>query len=393
MPKKNIPSYRLHKASGQAVVVLHGKTFYLGQYKSKESRAMYNDIIADYLTNDCRLPPTRCQKEITIEELAVKFLEWAEGYYIDPDGNPTPSFNQCQYALEPFIHHYGRNSVSEFGPLSLMFIRDQWVKRGLARKTINQWCTTIKRAVKWGVAYELVEPEIFQALDAFENLKAGRTKAPEYNPVEPIDDETVDKTLPELPPVIADMVKIQRLAGLRPQDVCNMRACDIDRRGDPWIYRPFKHKTQYRGKVRILAIGPRAQAILLPYLERKADSPEFFLFSPKDSVQIINQEKRVRRKTKVQPSQRNRRKAKPKRTPHEQYTKDSYNRAIRRACIRLDIDIWSPNQLRHSAGTEIRDKYGLEYAQAVLGHSNAKTTEIYAAVNFEKAARVAREIG
>jgi len=31
--------------------------------------------------------------------------------------------------------------------------------------------------------------------------------------------------------------------------------------------------------------------------------------------------------------------------------------------------------------------------EAVLGHSNAKTTEIYAKASFEKAARVAREIG
>ena len=209
----------------------------------------------------------------------------------------------------------------------------------------------------------------------------------------PVDDETVDKTLPFLPPVVADMVQIQRLAGLRPQDVFNMRSCDIDRSRDVWLYRPFKHKTKHRGKERALAIGPRAQEILLPYIVRKADNPEAFLFSPKDSVRIQNQEKRERRKSKVQPSQRDRRKPNPKRIPKEQYTKDSYNRAVCRACERAGIEQWSPNQLRHSAGTEIRDKYGLEYAQAVLGHTNAKTTEIYAAINFEKAAKVMREIG
>ena len=38
-------------------------------------------------------------------------------------------------------------------------------------------------------------------------------------------------------------------------------------------------------------------------------------------------------------------------------------------------------------------EYGLEHAQAVLGHSSAKTTEIYARVNFDKAAAVMEEIG
>jgi site-specific recombinase XerD len=49
--------------------------------------------------------------------------------------------------------------------------------------------------------------------------------------------------------------------------------------------------------------------------------------------------------------------------------------------------------LRHAGGTEVRDKFGVEYAQAVLGHANIKTTEIYAKVMFEKAAQVAKEIG
>ncbi|MCH7727914.1 MAG: hypothetical protein IH991_15770 [Planctomycetes bacterium] len=32
---------------------------------------------------------------------------------------------------------------------------------------------------------------------------------------------------------------------------------------------------------------------------------------------------------------------------------------------------WSPNQLRHTAGTDVRKRYGLEAAQVVLGHASA----------------------
>lgn len=51
MPRQNIPSYRLHKPTGQAIVVLRGKMFYLGQYKSKASKEEYNALIAEYLAN------------------------------------------------------------------------------------------------------------------------------------------------------------------------------------------------------------------------------------------------------------------------------------------------------------------------------------------------------
>ena len=435
MPRQNIPSYRLHKPSGQAIVVLQGKMFYLGQYKSKASRERYNEIIADFLANGKKLPPTRSRTEITIQELAVRFLDWAGGYYVDESGKQTPTFLHCQLALSPLVRYYGLKTVSDFGPLSLDFLRDKWLQEGhivkrkidgqleeiredYGRKTINRWIAIIRQAFRWGVSRELVDASVYQALAALESLQAGRTKAPEYEKVEIVADEIVDQTLPELPPIIRDMVQVQRLAGLRPQDVYNMRACDIDRSGDVWIYRPFRHKTKYKGKDRTLAIGPRAQEIILPYIVRKANDPEAFLFSPKDSMRIYFEEKRSKRKSKVQPSQVDRSKHDDfdyVRAPQNQYTRTSYNRAIFRAIGRINkriekqrqelteqgltdnlpepIPHWSPNQLRHSAGTEVRDKYGLEYAQAVLGHSNAKTTEIYAEINFEKAVQVMREIG
>lgn len=46
-----IPSYRFHKASRRAVVVLDGKSHYLGKWKSPESRAEYERLIAEWLTD------------------------------------------------------------------------------------------------------------------------------------------------------------------------------------------------------------------------------------------------------------------------------------------------------------------------------------------------------
>ena len=60
---------------------------------------------------------------------------------------------------------------------------------------------------------------------------------------------------------------------------------------------------------------------------------------------------------------------------------------------KLGVTKWSPNQLRHSAGTTIRRQYGLEAAQVVLGHSRADVTQIYAQRDLEKAAQIIREVG
>lgn len=54
---------------------------------------------------------------------------------------------------------------------------------------------------------------------------------------------------------------------------------------------------------------------------------------------------------------------------------------------------WAPNQLRHSAGTEIRKRFGLEAAQVALGHSRADVTQIYAERDFSRAELIAREVG
>ena len=54
---------------------------------------------------------------------------------------------------------------------------------------------------------------------------------------------------------------------------------------------------------------------------------------------------------------------------------------------------WSPGQLRHTGGTLIRKKYGVEQAKILLGHSSLETTEIYAERDYERAAEIMRAVG
>lgn len=396
MPKTNIPNYRLHKATGQAFVELGGRRFYLGKHGSKASREEYERRIAEYLGNGRKLPPTRTKTGITCQELAVHFLEWAAGYYVK-NGEPTATFPHCRNAISSLVKHYGLESANNFTPLSLVFLQEKWIEQGLGRQTVNRYVGIVRQAFRHCSKFGWVDSTTYYALLGVDNLKAGRTKAPEYQKIESVDTKTVEKILPFLPPIVADMVRVQRLCGMRPQDVRNMRSCDIDRSGEVWRYTPYTHKTEHQGKNRLIAVGPRAQAILLSYLLEKEDTPEAFLFSPKDTVRLQKIEKRRKRKSvgkngQVQPSQRDRSRPNAAK-PGDKYTKDAYNRAVSRACEMAGVAHWTPNQLRHSTGTEVRSKYGLDAAQVYLGHANASTTEIYAELDFEKAVKVAREIG
>lgn len=160
--------------------------------------------------------------------------------------------------------------------------------------------------------------------------------------------------------------------------------------GKVWIYRPTTHKTAHHGHERVIAIGPRAQSVLREFLTIDTQA---YLFSPKWAVAELLAEKRKRRKSKVQPSQRDRRKRRPKCQPGDCYTASSYGYAVRRACKRAGTPPWHPHQLRHSLATELRREFGIDAARAVLGHRSPAITEVYAEIDAGTAAKVMAKLG
>jgi integrase len=295
------------------------------------------------------------------------------------------SFNHIKTAMGFLVKHYGRESADNFSPTSLVFIQKKLVEHGYARLMVNRYVAIIKQAFKHGAKFGWINPQTSYALQVVDNLKKGRTKAHEYREVKPVNPDDIEKTLAKLPKRVADMARIQRLCVMRPQDVCNLRLVNIDRSGDVWLYRPYTHKTVHLGDVLTKYIGATAQAILTPYILEKVNTPDAFLFSPADTVRDKVIERRKNGKTL---NKKSRKKENPKRAPGEQYSPESYGRAIARACKRAGVTLWSVNQLRHLAATDVRKKYGLEVAQILCGHKHASTTEIYAEKDHEKGIRV-----
>ncbi|MDA0659356.1 MAG: site-specific integrase [Planctomycetota bacterium] len=385
MPRLSIkiPRYRKH-SSGQAFVEMHGARHYLGKHGSAASKQAYDRLVQEWLAGGRTVGPNRRRESATtIMELLAAYIVHAREYY------PKLQFRTIR-ATRLLKELYGRTQAAEFGPLALRACRSLMVGEGVSRRYINDTMDEIKRIFKWGASVELVPADVHVSLSTVSGLAKGRTSARETEPVTPVSDDVVSKTLPHLPAIVADMVKLQRLTGVRPAELCSMRPTDIDGTGDVWVYRPSHHKTQYRGKLREVAIGPRAQEVLRPYLLR---APENYCFAPTESVAQSRRDKRLARKSKVQPSQVDRSRRKPKRKPGTKYDTASYRRAIHRACTKAGVPQWSPNQLRHTMATEVRRQFGLEAAQVALGHSRADVTQIYAEKNLLLATEVAAKIG
>ena len=386
--RRRIPSYRHHKPSGLAVVTLSGRDFYLGPFGSEVSRQEYDRVTAEWLANGRRLVRTPGEDRPALHVVQVLLAYWrhAQVYY-RRDGKPTTELGHVRVSLRLVRRLYGRTLAEEFGPLALKACREELVRRGLARRTVNQHVSRIKRAFRWAVAEELVSPAVYHALQAVPGLRRGRSEARERKRVLPVPEEHVEAVLPLLGTAVRAMVELQRLTGMRPGEVVAMRAQQVDRTATPWTYRPVRHKTEHHGHERVVYLGPRAQAILAPFLE---DRPAGHLFSPKEAEEARNAKRRLAKSTT---RKRKPRKAARRRPWRDHYDVASYRRAIRRACDRADVPPWHPHRLRHNAATRLREEFGIEAARVVLGHRSAAVTEIYAEIDRTTAARVMAQVG
>ena len=390
-PTLRAPKYRLHKPSGRAVATFGGKDVYLGAYGSPESRAEYNRLVAEYFVHGGRLPaPAGASGDLTVNELLVAYLRFADGYY-RKNGKPTTEAECIRYSVRPLRKLYGHTPVKDFGPLALKAVREEMVKSGLCRNECNKRTGRIVRLFKWAVSEELAPASVHHALRAVTGLRRGRSEVRESEPVKPVPDAFVDAVRLFVARQVWAMIELQRLTGMRPGEVCAIRSADVDTSGKVWVYTPERHKTEHHGRVRRIYLGPQAQAVLGPWLRADLSAP---LFSPREAMEEKWAERRRERKTPMTPSQSARkRKGKAKRVPGEVYDTRGYQHAIRYGCVKAGVPNWHPNQLRHNAATALRKEFGLDVARAVLGHSSPVVTEVYAELDGAIAADAMARVG
>jgi len=198
----------------------------------------------------------------------------------------------------------------------------------------------------------MVATATLQGLQAVAPLLAGRTEAKDNPDRLPATEEQITAVKPHVSQLVKDLIDVQRFTGARAGELLLMTPEALDTTGKVWLFHVDGHKTEHHGHTRIIAIGANAQAILKRRMKKLKPTDRIF---------------KIRR--------------------------DSYTLAVRRACVKWGIDPWSPHQLRHAMGHQVRERFGLEHVQATLGHADFAMSEVYAKVSLQKAIEVASALG
>ena len=420
MPRKTNPTppVRLHRGSGQYYVQLDGKRHYLGRDKAKAEEARRRLIVRALSSPPDVRPVSGPGADPTVSECLLAYWRDAKGRY------DTKQLARVRTARDAACELYGSTPAAEFDQVSLRAVRDHLlalrsrrVKSGeaphLSRRYVNALVGCVQLAWGWLAERRLVPHAQAAAVQAVKRLRkgAGGREVPRVGSV-PAD--VVGATLPHCNHVVAAMVRLQQRTGMRPGEVVVMRRRDLSLspaeklevpETDPpqrvgaldidgvlcWVYVPESHKTLWRGKRRLVPIGPAGQAVLAPFLEGRGS--DAFLFSAKEAMDAW-------RAARGQ-------KAVYGRIPNDRYTTQSYGKSIASAvdaansarlafgpCRPEDLlPQWSPNKLRKLASTEAEDVADRDTAAALLGHSNPQTTAIYSETQLRKAARLVAKTG
>ena len=171
MKTPKVPTYGLHKPTGQARCYIHGKSHYLGKYGTEESRIRFGELVAKLVSGQpidpfagSKVGSTTCPESgLTIHELVLAFLRHADGHYLK-NGKPTSEIHCLKSATRPLVEFYGFTPVDSFGPMMLKAVRQKYVEAGWVRDTCNKGVKRIRTIFKWGVENEMVAPATLQGL-------------------------------------------------------------------------------------------------------------------------------------------------------------------------------------------------------------------------------------
>lgn len=372
------PRAKRHKASGQACVRwrAHGKDriHYLGPWRSKDADTAYRRFQLEWAAGGVADPVGADDGLVlTVGRLIVRYLAHVDAYY-QKDGRPTPERAAQRAALKVLNRHYGDTPAVEFKPAHLRACQRAMIDADLSRITINGYVAKIRMCFAWGVGQELLDVDVHRRLEYVETLRPGRTEARDTESVLSVPADVIERTIPHLHPladrraVLEAMVRFQLVTGLRPGELCKMTVGAIDRSNQEWCYLIGSHKNLHRGARRKSAkvwLGPRARAILTPFLANPDPSGRVWVFAPKGGGA---------KTTAV--------------------SRGSYGAFVRRACDKAEVERWHPHQLRHNRATHVADVYESdEAAAAAIGDTPEVARHVYVDPRDAVARRIARETG
>ena len=320
---------------------------------------------------------------MTVQRLCDLYLSHADGYYRKPKSRRrTSEYDSMKEATVPLLAVAGDLPAQAVTPQVLSQARD-WLlthRTNNSRGTVNAKISRIKRVFRWGAQPErgYVPTGVYAQLATLSSLPYGRCSARETEGIKDVESDRITDLLATLfdPPSngqkptpmmmfarrrLATMIELQRETGMRPGELCAMtlQAIDTNGPGGTWLYRPYEHKTEHRGKQRVIVLFEPARNLIARWTANQTAGAS----GDRGDRGGRLFEMRV----------------------------DSYRTALHRALKRASQEPITPQQFRHTAATEVRRDHGLDAAQILLGHSSSRTTEGYAHIRLEEVVKSVQE--
>lgn len=242
--------------------------------------------------------PTRAEAGLTVGELAIRYLRHIQETKPNYRGS---SLWHGALAASRAVRPVATMPAAVFSSRALAQVQRQLIdtpipsrrkakageeppsEKHRSRRYVNDVIGRVRQMFHWGVLEELVPDDRVKALEIVPTIVRGKTKARETKRRNRVRPSIVRATLPYLTPEVADLIRFMRLTGCRPSEAARMKLRRIrDRDRNVWRYVPRKHKTAHHGKQRHIAIGPRAQAIILAHTAGRSDND--YVFTPERSV-------------------------------------------------------------------------------------------------------------
>jgi integrase len=373
------PKLSEHKPSGQARVRWQGKDFYLGPWNSEESRQRYAALLLELTAASAHLAPSErsisahLAPGLLVCDLIARWLRHARGYYSERGREAE------QYALacRPLDRLFGATPAASFDAdclrrLQQALLDGTWMdardraapnapkQRGYCRRVVNARVKRVRTIWRWGEEAKLVPPGAWEALRAVKPVLSNRPGARDRPRARTTTLAEVKRVARGLTAVLRAMLLVQWWTGMRSGEVRAMCAGDVD--AETRSYVPRQHKTDYLGHSRRVELGPRAWAVLRPWLAlaaaRGPDAPVF-------------------------PSTRG----------GGHYTRTGYAHSVRVAALAAGLPHFRAYLCRGATRMRVSKSAGDEAARSVLGQKSLDVALSYGTLDESLAREAAARLG
>ena len=142
-----VPVMGVHKASGQARVVIDGTSFYLGK-PGAEAEQRYRRLVGGWLETGHLKGGPVSGDSVAVADVVAAFLEGHETYYVGPDSRQTGELGNYRQAFGVLLERFAVLPADEFSPRRLKELQGSMIERGWCRTVINDQIRRLKRTFR-----------------------------------------------------------------------------------------------------------------------------------------------------------------------------------------------------------------------------------------------------